>query len=153
MKRFACMAVIPLFAGFLCGQPTPASQNETRTTTTTTTSTQNGTLVDAGCYTTHTERKETTSTTPQDEKGASTTTRTETTKKVVECPVTVTTSTFGLLPPEGRFVRFDEPSNTRIVEIVKGNKMWTREIVERAPIKVRVVGKRHGDLIVMESIQ
>ena len=153
MKRFASMAMIPLFAGFLWGQQNQASQNETRTTTTTTTTTLNGTLVDAGCYTTHTEHKETTSTTPRDEKGASTTTRTETTKKVVECPVTVTTTTFGLLSPEGRYVRFDEPSNTRIVEIVKGNKVWTQEITDRRPITVRVLGKRHGDVIVMESIK
>jgi len=146
------MAVIPLFAVFLCGQQTQASQNETRSTTTTTT-TVNGTLVDAGCYTTQTQHKETTSTTPQDENRTSTTTRTETTKKVVECPVTVTTTTFGLLSPEGRYVRFDEPSNTRIVEIVKGNKVWTREITDRAPIRVQVKGKHHGDMIVMESIR
>ena len=146
MKRFACMAVIPLFAGFLWGQQNQASQDETRTTTTTTT-TVNGTLVDAGCYTTQSERKETTTTTPQD------TSTTTSTKKVVECPVTVTSSTFGLLTPEGRYVRFDEPSNTRIVEMVKGNKVWTREITERAPIKVRVVGKHRGDVIMMESIR
>src|SRR5438105_4149399 len=41
MKRFACMAVIPLFAGFLWGQ-NQSGQNETRTTTTETT-TVNGT--------------------------------------------------------------------------------------------------------------
>jgi hypothetical protein len=151
MKRFASMALIPLFAGFLCGQ-IQAGQSETQTTTTTTT-TLNGTLVDAGCYTTRTEHKETTSTTPQDERGASTSTRTESTKKTVECPVTVTTTTFGLLTPEGRYVRFDEPSNTRIVEIVKGNKVWTREITDRAPIKVQVKGKHRGDVVVMESIR
>jgi hypothetical protein len=150
MKRFASMALIPLFAGFLWGQ---ANQTETRTTTTTKTTTLNGTLLDAGCYTTHTEHKETTTTTPQDENRTSTTTTTKTTNKVVECPVTVTTTTFGLLTPEGQYVRFDEPSNTRIIEIVKGNKVWTREITDRAPIKVRVVGKHHGDVIVMESIR
>ena len=141
MKKFAALAVIPLFAGFLCAQ----DRTETRTTTTKTT--YDGTLIDAGCRTTHTEHKE--SRTNPD---SSVTTKTEH-STVTECPVTTSTSAFGLLTSDGRFVRFDDPSNTKIVEIVKSNKTWSRDISEHAPIRVRVVGGRHGDLVVMESIR
>ena len=150
MKKFASVAIIPLFAGFLWAQRDQATQTETRTTTTTT---FDGTLLDAGCYTTHTEHKETVSKTPPDENNTSKTTRTETTNTMVECPVTITTTSFGLLTPEGRYVRFDEPSNTRIIEVVKSKKEWKRELDNRKPIKVRVVGKPNGDVIVLESIR
>src|SRR5229473_7290522 len=113
MKKFAALAVIPLFAGFLC------AQDRTETTTTTKT-TYDGTLIDAGCRTTHTEHKE--SRTNPD---SSVTTKTEH-SEVTECPVTTFTSSFGLLTSDGRFVRFDDPSNTKIVEIVKSNKTWSR---------------------------
>jgi len=141
MIKFAALAVIPLYAGFLCAQ----DRTETRTTTTKTT--YDGTLIDAGCRTTHTEHKE--SRTNPD---SSVTTKTEH-STVTECPVTTSTSAFGLLTSDGRFVRFDDPSNTKIVEIVKSNKTWSREISDRAPIKVRVVGTPHGDVVVMESIR
>jgi hypothetical protein len=146
MKKLASLAIIPLFAGFIWAQ-----DQTTRTETTTTTTTLNGTLVDAGCYTTHTESKETTSTTSANE--TRTTTKTQSSNKVGECPVTTTTTSFGLLTPKGEYVRFDDSGNTKIVEIVKGNKVWTREITNRAPIKVRVVGKHSGDVIVLDSIQ
>ena len=150
MKRFATVAVIPLFAGFLWAQTEqPAAQTET--TTTTTTSNLNGTLVDAGCRNTKTEHN-TTSTTNPDEN----TTKTETTHSTtesVDCPVTTTTTTFGLVTPEGKYVRFDEPSNTKIVEIVKNNKKWNKYIVAREPLRVHVVGKPDGDVVVVESIR
>jgi hypothetical protein len=142
MKKFAAVAVIPLFAGFLGAQ-----QRET-TETTTTKTTWNGTLIDAGCRATHTENKETAVT---DQAGNTTTTKTET--KTIECPVTTTTTSFGLLTPEGRYVRFDDPSNTQIVEVVKRNKKWNTYITERKPLRVRVVGRPDGDVVVMESIQ
>ena len=141
MTKFAALAVIPLFAGFLCAQ----DRTETRTTTTKTT--YDGTLIDAGCRTTHTEHKE--SRTNPD---SSVTTKTQH-SEVTECPVTTTTTSFGVLTSDGQFVRFDDPSNTKIVEIVKSNKTWSRDIGEHAPIRVRVVGTRHGDLVVMESIR
>ena len=122
MQKLAAAAVIPLFAGFLCAQQSNQAPQTTETqTTTTTTTTFNGTLVDAGCQATHTENKETTSTDPA---GNTTTTKTKT--ETIECPVTTTTTTFGLLTPEGRYVRFDDPSNTRIVEIVKTTRNGTR---------------------------
>ena len=145
MKKVATMAVIPLFAGFLWAQ----SDQVTKTETTTTKTTYNGTLVDEGCLTKHTEHKETTSTNAPGQ--TSTTTRTETTN--TECPVTTTTTTFALQTPDGQYVRFDEPSNTRIVEVVKTNKEWGDLINDRKPVKVRVVGAPNGKVVVIESIQ
>jgi hypothetical protein len=144
MKKFASMAVIPLFAGFLCGQTT-------KTETTTTKTTYNGTLMDAGCVNKQTEHKETTTTTTPDQ--TSTTTRTETTNEVMDCPVTTTTTTFALQTPDGKYVRFDDPSNSRIIEVVKGNKVWTKSISDHKPLKVRVVGTPNGDVVVMDSIR
>jgi hypothetical protein len=117
MKVLATAALIPAFAGFLC------AQESSRTTETTTTATSyNGTLMDAGCVSKRTVTKETTS----DPADGSTTTKTTTTRETMDCPVTTTTTSFVLMTPEGRYVHFDEPSNTRIVEVVKSNKDWTR---------------------------
>jgi hypothetical protein len=145
MKKFAVVAVIPLVAGFLCAQSQSTQTTETKTTTTT----WNGTLVDANCYTTHTEHKETTSNSANRET-TTTTTKTETN---TECPVTTTTTSFGLLTPTGQYVHFDQPSNTRIVEVVKGNKKWTKYMEDRQPLKVTVVGEPSGDVVVMRSIK
>jgi hypothetical protein len=51
---------------------------------------------------------------------AAATTATNTEK--TECPATATTTSFGFLTPECKYVVFDQPSNTRMVEVVKGNK-------------------------------
>jgi len=144
MKKFASMAVIPLFAGFLWAQ-------ETKTETTTTKTTYSGTLMDASCLSKHTEHKETTTKTSPNE--TTTTTRTENKTEAMDCPVTTTTSTFTLHTPEGQYVRFDEPSNTKIVEVVKSNKTWSRLINDRKPLKVRIVGTPNGEVVVMESIR
>src|SRR5258708_40220809 len=115
MKKFAAIAVIPLFAGFLF------AQNQTRTETTTTT--WNGTLVDAACQNTHTEHHASSTQTNPDQ---SVTTKSESSRsETVNCPVTTTTTTFGLLTPVVRYIRFDEPSNARVIEIVKTNTGWT----------------------------
>ena len=135
MKKLAALAAIPLFAGYLCAQPA-------QTTETTTTTTINGTLIDAGCHTSHT--KSTTETA---------TSKTETTRDVTECPVSTTTTSFGLLTPEGKYVAFDDASNTRVVEMVKNNKHWSTYIVEHKPLKVHVVGSHHGDMLVVRTIQ
>jgi len=145
MKKFAVAALVPVFAGFLC------AQTQQTTTTTTTDYNGNGTLVDAGCYTTHTHTKDTSVSNP-DENTTRTRTTTTTTNKT-ECPVTTTTTTFGLLTPTGEFVRFDEPSNTRVIEMVKGNKRWVEYMNNSQPIKVKVYGKHHGDVVVVDRIQ
>ena len=137
-NKFAIVAIVPLFAGFLLAQ-----EPKTETTTTTTT-TWNGTLLDAGCRSTHTEHKETKS----DESGSkTTTTRTQTT----DCPVATTTTTFGVLTADGKYIRFDPASNAKIIEMMK-SKRWEREINEHAPVTVRVIGKPNGELVVLQSI-
>jgi hypothetical protein len=135
MVKLTAFALIPAFAGFLC------AQTETRTTTTTT---YMGTLLDAGCVATHTETKETTT----DERSTTTTTTT----KNVQCPVTTETTAFELVTSEGKHVRFDPESNTKIISVVKGNKEWTKTIHERGPLQVRVVGTPRGDVVVLDSI-
>jgi len=142
MRKLATVLALPLFAGFIWAQ----TEQTTRTETTTTTRDYSGTLVDANCYKTHTVNRQTSS----DE--GRTTTRTETTEKT-ECPVTTETTTFGLVTPQGQYVRFDDPSNTRVVQVVKNKKEWKREMEGKEPIKVRVVGMPNGDLVVVRSIQ
>ena len=147
MKKFAAVGLIPLFAGFLCAQETRTTETHT-----TTTRTWNGTLVDAGCRSTHTEHKETTSTTNPDER--TTTTKTETShSEMMDCPVTTTTTSFGLLTADGRYIQFDQPSNTKIVEVVKSNRDWNRDLMDRKPIRVTVVGASNGDVAMMESMR
>jgi hypothetical protein len=143
VKKLAALAVIPLFAGFLYAQQD--TRTETQTTTTKTT-TFNGTLVDAGCRTSTTDRKEMNSSPEQ------TTTSTEHSEST-DCPVTTNTTSFGLLTSDGRFVRFDNPSNSRIVEMMKTNKTWTSDANNRTPIKVQVVGTPNGEVVVMQSIR
>jgi len=138
MKKLAAVAVFLFFAGFLLAQ----SEQRTETTTTTT---WNGTLFDEGCRTTHTQ-KETTS----NEDVSRTETKTTVT---TDCPVTTTTTSFGLMTPEGKYVHFDDASNTRIVETVKKNKIWTTSITEHKPIKTRIVGTRNGDVVVIKEIR
>src|SRR5215813_14045516 len=149
MRKIASLALMPLFAGFLLAQSNnQATQSESQSTTTTTkTTTYMGTLVDAGCRTKVTENKETTT----DANGAKT--RTVTTNEVKDCPVTPTTTAFGIQTPEGKFIRFDDPSNTKVIEIVKTNQTWNKSIIERAPVKVRVIGAPNGDTLVVESIE
>ena len=127
-------ALVPFFAGLLFAQET------TRTETTTTN--WSGTLVYEGCRTTQT--KESTS---NDRK-----TETKTTI-VTDCPVGTKTTSFGLLTPEGKYIRFDDASNSRISETIKSNKTWTTYITERKPIKTRVVGTLNGDVVVIKEIE
>lgn len=119
------LSLYPVGGGLLFAQA--------RTTTTTTTKTTwNGTLVDATCQNTKTERRETTQINPD-----RSTTRTETTRtENVECPVTASTVSFGLMTSDGRFIRFDNPSNTQVVEFVRSNKSFGNG----APLRVSIVG-------------
>jgi hypothetical protein len=120
------------------------AQSERRTEVTTTKTTWNGTLVDAACQSSRTERHESTH-----ENTPERSTKTETTRvESVECPATTTTSSFGLLTSDGRFIRFDNPSNTRVTEVVRSNKA----LVDRTPLQVRVVGAANGDVAIVESL-
>jgi hypothetical protein len=141
MKKFAAVAAIPLLAGFLFAQ----SQQTETTTTTTKSSTWDGALVDQGCYTTHFQKKDSNS-------DGNTTTQTETNKYTTECPVTTETTSFGMVTSDGKFVRFDDAGNTRIVEMVKSNKDWNNYITGHKPVKVKVVGTANGDVVVIKQI-
>jgi hypothetical protein len=152
MKKLTSIAVIPLFAGFLWAQSDQTTRTTQTTTTTTSNNTWNGTLVDAGCRTTQTAHRESTDTTHPDENTTKTTT-TKTNTYNTECPVTTTTTTFGLMTPDGQYVAFDEPSNTKVIEVVKHNKKWSKSLASKEPVKVRVVGNKKGDVVVVESIQ
>jgi hypothetical protein len=144
MRKFAVIAAIPLMAGFLMAQ---SQQSESTTTTTTKTSTWDGQLVDQGCYTTHTQQKDSNS----DGNGGST--ETVTNKYVTECPVTTSSTSFGMVTSDGKFVRFDDAGNTRIVEMVKSNKDWNDYMTNKKPVKVRVVGTANGDVVVIKQIR
>jgi len=130
MKTIASIGLIPLFAWCLSAQTT----------------TFDGTLIDEGCHTTQTEHHES-STTSDPATGSSTTTHSESTSSKSECPVTTSTKTIGMMTSDGKFVRFDAPSNTRIVEYVKTHGKYNE------PVKVKIVGSRKGDFVVMDSIQ
>lgn len=142
MKPVA-IATLPLCAGLLFAQ----DQSRIETRTTTTKSTWNGTLVDAACQSTRsTERKE--SRDADNNRTVTTTTRTE----IVDCPVTTTTTTFGLLTADGRYVRFDNLSNARVVEIVKRDKTLDTYLTNRTPLHVKVIGTANGEVAVVDSL-
>lgn len=129
--RTLTIAIVPLFAGLL------SAQDRTETRTTTTRTTWNGALVDAACQTTRTERTGGVG-------GVRTTTETTT------CPVTPATTTFGLLTKDGRLIRFDNPSNTRVVEVIRTNRAFQPS--DRGPLWVNVTGAPTGDVVLVESI-
>jgi hypothetical protein len=56
----------------------------------------------------------------------------------------MTTNSFGLLTADGHYIRFDNPSNTRVVEIVRKSAT--------APTRVKVIGTANGDVAVVESL-
>lgn len=141
IKKLAMLAVVPLCAGYLCAQ--------TETTQTTTTSkTYNGTLVDAGCYTSHQSEHHESST----DANGTRTSRTET-SSVTTCPVTEQTTSFGIVSPSGEYMTFDQPGSERVVEMVHKHHKWNTYITEKKPINVRVIGTPDGKTIVVRDIQ
>ncbi len=106
-----------------------------------------GTLVDANCQSTRTERTES-----RDANGQRSVTTTTQTTQNLDCPVTSASTTFGIVTSDGRFVRFDNPSNTRVIEIVRGDQGFSRSAADRTPIRVRVLGTANGDLAVVETL-
>jgi len=143
--KLVTIATLSMFVGCLCAQ---TSQTETKTTTTTSSDPVNldGTLVDQSCYTTHYHQKETNS-------DQNSTTTTETTKVSTDCPVTTTTKTFSLLTPDGKIVRFDDASNTRVVQMMKSDRNFNDDINGHRPVKVRVVAMPNGDVMVVKEIK
>jgi hypothetical protein len=138
--------MLSIFVGCLGAQT--SSQSETRTTTTTTAAPVNldGTLVDQSCYTTHSHSKETNS-------DPNSTTTTVTTKDTSDCPVTTSTKTFGLLTPDGKMVRFDDASNSRVIEMMKSDRDFNGDMNQHRPVKVRVVAMPNGDVMVVKEMK
>jgi hypothetical protein len=151
MKKLTAIAAVPLCAGFLFAQ-SQSAQRETKTETTTTTSTWSGTLVDASCRTTQTAHRESSETAKVDE-NTTKTTKTTSTESKTECPVTTTTTSFGLMTADGKYIPFDQTSNTRVIEVMKSNKDWSKNAESKKPVSVTVVGNQRGDTIVVESIK
>ena len=54
--------------------------------------------------------------------------------------------------PDGKYIHFDNASNSRIVETIKNNKTWTTYVTERKPIKTRIVGTLNGDVVVIKEL-
>jgi hypothetical protein len=144
--KLATIAMFSIFVGCLGAQT--SQQSETKTTTTTANAPVNldGTLVDQNCYTSHTHSKETNS-------DPNSTTTTTTTKDTSNCPVTTATKTFGLLTPDGKMVRFDDASNTRVVEMMKSDKGFNDDMNGHRPVKVRVVAMPNGDVMLIKDIK
>jgi len=144
MRKYAAIAVVPLFAGYLFAQAQTTQTSKSETTTTTTTI--NGTLVDAGCYSTHSHSKDTNS-------NERSTTTTEKTSDSSNCPITTSSTAFGLMTPDGKYVSLDEAGNQRVIELVKSNKTWNENMAEHKPVTVRVIGTPNGDTIVVKEIK
>lgn len=145
MKKIAILAIISCFAGYLNAQTT-----ETKTTTTTTATSGavdlSGTLIDQGCYTTHTQKKESNTS-----DSSSTTTTTSTV--VTDCPMTTTSTSFGMYTSDGKYVRFDAAGNTRVIEMMKSNKDWRDYMNGKKAVSVHVVGTANGDVVVIKEIK
>jgi hypothetical protein len=75
------------------------------------------------------------------------------------CPVSMRTSNFGLMMPEGKFVKFDEGGNTKAVDALrksrKGSKIvfdyWRIGKTSRL-VKARVTGTLTSDTLNVDSI-
>jgi hypothetical protein len=127
MKKFAMLAVVPLFAGYLCAQT--ESEGATKTWT--------GTLVDATCYTTPHA--------PANDADRS--------QSDNACTVTRATTSFGVAPASGEFMAFDQPSNDRVLDMIRKQNRWHEFITEKKPIPVRVIGVPNGNVIVIREIE
>jgi hypothetical protein len=136
------------FVGCLGAQTSQQSESKTTTTTAATNAPVNldGTLVDQSCYTTHTHTKETNS-------DPNSTTTTVTTKDSSDCPVTTSTKTFSLRTPDGKMVRFDDASNTRVVQMMKSDKDFNDDMNGHRPVRVRVVAMPNGEVMVIKDIK
>jgi len=144
--KLLTIATLPLFVGFLCAQQSTQSESTTTTTTSNAPVNMEGTLIDQGCYTTHSHSKETTS-------DPTTTTTTTTTKDSSDCPITTSTTNFSLRTSDGRVVRFDPESNARVVEMMRSDRTFSDDMNRHRPVKVRVVALPNGNVMVIKDIK
>ena len=69
-----------------------------------------------------------------------------------DCPVSSSTTEFGLKMEDGKTVRFDLVGNQRAQDSVKNDKSWNKDISANKPIHAKVNGVMTGDKIVVASI-
>ena len=68
------------------------------------------------------------------------------------CPLTSSSSQFGLKMDNGQVVRFDLVGNQRAQDELKNNKKWTSAVTSSKPITVKISGVMQGDKLIVSSI-
>jgi hypothetical protein len=68
------------------------------------------------------------------------------------CPVSASSTNFGMKLDDGRTVRFDLVGNQRAQDEVKNNKRWNKAISENKTIQAKVSGVLNGDKLIVSSI-
>jgi len=68
------------------------------------------------------------------------------------CPVTASSSQFGLKMDNGQVVRFDLVGNQRAQDALKNNKKWSSSVTANKPLQVRISGVLQGDKLIVSSI-
>jgi len=68
------------------------------------------------------------------------------------CPVSASSTNFGMKLDDGRTVRFDLVGNQRAQDEIKNNKRWNKAISENKPIHAKVSGVMSGEKLIVSSI-
>jgi hypothetical protein len=63
-----------------------------------------------------------------------------------ECAVTCARSGYGMVTPEGKFLKFDEPGNARTLAALK-------KAVKEKDLKAKVTGTLDGDVLKVQAIE
>jgi len=121
-------------------------QSETRTENTISTRKFKGILVDANCGATTSGASSGSADRSAGESGKDPGSM----SRWQSCPVTTSTTEFGLVTSAGRMLRFDAVGNTRAAEAVKSHTKWTTS--GKAP-KVKVYGVMMGDTLQVQEIR
>jgi hypothetical protein len=144
-------------------QPNPQATTQTRSTESTSASTNlpemktttfRGTLVDMNCAAGSPAGAATAATrtaNPPSPDQANTANRAASDSGAA-CPVTASTTNFGMKLQDGTTVRFDLVGNQRAQDAVKSNKKWTKLLAENKPINAKVSGAMSGEKLIVSSI-
>ncbi len=63
-----------------------------------------------------------------------------------QCAISCSKSGFGVLTPDGKFIRLDEAGNAKALAVLKASK-------KENDLRVNVTGSRDGDVIKVDSIE
>ena len=76
------------------------------------------------------------------------------------CPVSMCTATFGLMLPDGKFVKFDEGGNTKAIDALRKSAKASKIVFNywrtgktAVAIKARVTGTLKSDILNVESVK